>query len=85
MASSKTFIEIEIEQAEKFSSLLDKVNAKLEKLDTGLTRVQQTTKGMTFKIQGIKDLERLGLLVETTGQMRDRLYAFDRYLKLFVS
>jgi Fic family protein len=33
----------------------------------------------------VKDLERLGLLVETTGQMRDRLYAFDRYLKLFVS
>lgn len=33
----------------------------------------------------VKDLERLGLLVETTGQMRDRLYAFDRYLSLFVS
>ena len=65
MASSKTFIEIEIEQAEKFSSLLDKVNAKLEKLDTGLTRVQQTTKGMTFKIQGIKDLERLAALSNT--------------------
>lgn len=32
----------------------------------------------------VKDLERLGLLVETTGQMRDRLYVFDRYLKLFV-
>lgn len=33
----------------------------------------------------IRDLERLGLLVETTGQMRDRLYVFDRYLRLFVS
>lgn len=33
----------------------------------------------------VQDLERLGLLVETTGQMRDRLYVFDRYLKLFVS
>jgi Fic family protein len=32
----------------------------------------------------MRDLERLGLLVETTGQMRDRLYVFDRYLKLFV-
>jgi Fic family protein len=33
----------------------------------------------------VKDLERLGLLIETTGQMRDRLYVFDRYLRLFVS
>jgi DNA-binding MarR family transcriptional regulator len=33
----------------------------------------------------VRDLERLGLLVETTGQMRDRIYVFDRYLKLFVS
>lgn len=33
----------------------------------------------------VRDLERLGLLVETTGQMRDRLYVFDRYLKLFIS
>ncbi len=33
----------------------------------------------------IRDLERLGLLIETSGQMRDRLYVFDRYLRLFVS
>jgi Fic family protein len=33
----------------------------------------------------VRDLERLGLLVETTGQMRDRIYVFDRYLKLFIS
>ncbi|MCK9194914.1 MAG: Fic family protein [Nevskia sp.] len=33
----------------------------------------------------IRDLESKGLLVETTGQMRDRLYVFDRYLKLFVN
>ncbi len=33
----------------------------------------------------VKDLERLGILKETTGQMRDRLYAFDRYLDLFLS
>ncbi len=33
----------------------------------------------------IKDLERLGVLVETTGQMRDRVYVFERYLALFVS
>lgn len=33
----------------------------------------------------VRDLERLDILVETTGQMRDRLYVFDRYLKLFLS
>lgn len=33
----------------------------------------------------VRDLERLGILTETTGQMRDRLYVFDRYLQLFVS
>lgn len=33
----------------------------------------------------VRDLERLGILVETTGQMRDRLYVFERYLSLFVS
>jgi hypothetical protein len=31
------------------------------------------------------DLDRLGLLSETTGQMRDRLYTFEAYLKLFLS
>jgi Fic family protein len=33
----------------------------------------------------VRDLERLGLLTETTGQMRDRLYVFDPYLQLFLS
>lgn len=33
----------------------------------------------------IRDLQNMGLLVETTGQMRDRLYVFDRYLQLFLS
>lgn len=33
----------------------------------------------------VKDLERLGLLKEVTGQMRDRLYVFEPYLDLFVS
>jgi Fic family protein len=33
----------------------------------------------------VRDLERLGLLTETTGQMRDRLYVFDAYLRLFLS
>lgn len=32
----------------------------------------------------VRDLEKLGLLVETTGQMRDRIYVFDRYFKLFI-
>jgi len=32
-----------------------------------------------------KDLIRLGILVEITGQMRGRLYEFDLYLELFVS
>ena len=31
----------------------------------------------------IRDLEGKQLLRETTGQMRDRLYLFDRYLRLF--
>lgn len=33
----------------------------------------------------VNDLERLHLLKEVTGQMRDRIYLFEPYLKLFVS
>jgi Fic family protein len=33
----------------------------------------------------VKDLQHLDLLIEVTGQMRDRIYVFDRYLKLFAS
>lgn len=33
----------------------------------------------------IRDMETLGVLVEITGQQRGRVYAFDRYLGLFVS
>ena len=33
----------------------------------------------------IRDLQKLGLLVEVTGQLRGRAYVFDRYLSLFVS
>ena len=33
----------------------------------------------------IKDLIRLGILVEITGQMRSRLYEFEPYLDLFIS
>lgn len=33
----------------------------------------------------IRDFERLGILVEITGQRRGRIYEFDRYLKLFLS
>ncbi len=33
----------------------------------------------------LKDLIRLGILTEITGQMRGRLYAFHAYLDLFVS
>jgi len=33
----------------------------------------------------LRDLQGLGILSETTGQLRDRVYVFDRYLKLFVS
>lgn len=33
----------------------------------------------------VKDLERLDILEEFTGQVRDRLYAFNPYLKLFIS
>lgn len=33
----------------------------------------------------IKDLIRLGILIEITGQQRGRVYVFDRYLKLFTS
>lgn len=32
----------------------------------------------------VRDLERLGLLTETTGQMRGRIYTFDPYLALFL-
>lgn len=33
----------------------------------------------------VKDLERLKIIREFTGKMRDRLYMFEPYLKLFVS
>lgn len=33
----------------------------------------------------LRDLQNLGILIEITGQLRDRAYAFDRYLKLFIS
>lgn len=33
----------------------------------------------------LRNLQDLGVLVEITGQMRDRTFVFDRYLKLFVS
>lgn len=33
----------------------------------------------------IKELIRVGVLVEFTGQKRDRAYCFDRYLRLFIS
>jgi hypothetical protein len=33
----------------------------------------------------IRDMERLGILREVTGQVRWRAYAFHRYLALFVS
>ncbi len=33
----------------------------------------------------VRDLQRLDILSETTGQMRDRLYSFDPYLQLFLS
>lgn len=33
----------------------------------------------------IRELMRIGILVEITGQQRGRAYAFDRYLSLFVS
>jgi Fic family protein len=32
----------------------------------------------------VRDFVRLGILTEITGQRRGRLYAFDRYLRLFV-
>ena len=33
----------------------------------------------------IRDLQKLGLLVEVSGQLRGRAYVFDRYLSLFDS
>lgn len=33
----------------------------------------------------LRNLQDLGLVVEITGQLRDRAYFFDRYLKLFLS
>lgn len=33
----------------------------------------------------LRDLQNLGVLIEITGQMRDRTFVFDRYLKLFIS
>lgn len=33
----------------------------------------------------LRNLQDLGLVVEITGQLRDRAYSFDRYLKLFLS
>ncbi len=33
----------------------------------------------------VADLEKLGILTEQTGQIRDRVYAFEPYLDLFIS
>ena len=33
----------------------------------------------------LKDMEKLGILTETTGQMRDRVYVFQPYLALFIN
>jgi Fic family protein len=33
----------------------------------------------------VRDLQKLGVLVEISGQARGRVYAFDRYLSLFLS
>ena len=33
----------------------------------------------------VRELKRLGILAEISGQERGRVYAFDRYLRLFVS
>ena len=33
----------------------------------------------------VRDLSAKGILTEATGQMRDRVYVFDRYLKLFTN
>lgn len=33
----------------------------------------------------IRDFENLGMLLEITGQQRERAYAFDRYLQPFFS
>lgn len=33
----------------------------------------------------IKDLQKLGILVEVSGQERGRVYVFERYLSLFLS
>jgi Fic family protein len=33
----------------------------------------------------VKELQKLGVLLEISGQERGRVYAFDRYLKLFIS
>ncbi|OYY59802.1 MAG: cell filamentation protein Fic, partial [Hydrogenophilales bacterium 28-61-11] len=33
----------------------------------------------------IRDMENLGIVTEITGQQRGRVFAFDRYLSLFVS
>ena len=79
--ASKTFIEIEIEQAEKFRKLLDQVINKLEKLDAGLDKVHQTTKGINFKIQGIRDLERLGAFA-TTFSGATNLKPFQNLVKI---
>ena len=32
----------------------------------------------------IKDFEKLNILKETTGYQRNRLFVFDKYLKLFI-
>ena len=48
-------------------------------LERGLSVSKPTAQAL------VKDFQRLGILTETTGQMRDRLYVFQPYLQLFLS
>jgi len=61
------------------------VRALYERPLTNAKRVANVTGlSMTAAYQLIEALERVGILKEVTGAKRNRLYLFDRYVKLFV-